>query len=277
MFFYSESPGYLSSSATTTMATTGSASPISLVGYRINQNNQFYSGLPVLERLGENLTWAGSPDSTFTYPGGPVFLTNPVTAACTLAGNWAGTLGTPPYNQGASVNDTFHYQLMSDLVFRMEYCFLLKSGTFALSGTTVTTAASGYSNAPTAIPPTVSRPYVTSNYFTGAQLPDLAGNVYGFPPDLAGIVVTIGVLDNTSRKSISPGGVAALAAALGDSLSGGTSLGANGVTTNPVFTAQTWQDTILASGFGQSLSPPIPQADLAQVRFYEHTFYLSPH
>ena len=278
MFFYSEGPGFLSPNATNA-SVTGSAGTMSLVGYRINQNNQFHTGLPVLERLGENLTWAGTPDSTppFANPGGPVFLGWPVTAAGTLAGNWANTLGTPPYNQGASPNDTTHYQLLSDLVFRMEICFLVKGGTFALSGTTVTTGSSGYSNAPTAIPPTVARPYVTANYFNAtSSLPDLAGNVYGFPPDLAGIVVTIGVLDSTSRKSIAPGGVAALAAALGDSLSGAQTTGTAAVQTNPVFTAQVWQDRIVTPGFAQSLSPAISQTALAQVRFYERTFYLNP-
>src|SRR5581483_2356706 len=47
MFFYSEAPGYLSASATSAMATTGSASTVALVGYRINQYNTFYKGVPV--------------------------------------------------------------------------------------------------------------------------------------------------------------------------------------------------------------------------------------
>jgi Tfp pilus assembly protein PilV len=263
MFFYSESPGYLDQAASSTMATTtGSASSMSLVGYRVNQSNSYYSGIPVLERLGENLTWAGTPDSTGVYPGGPVFL------PFTLAGNWAYTIGTPPYN---SQNDTTHYQVLSDMVFRMEFCFLVKSGTYALSGTTVATATTGYSNAPTAIPATVPHPYVTTNYFSGGSATELPGNVYGFPPDLGAIVVTIAVLDTASRKIVPSGKLAALASVLSDSLSGNSSL-ASLPQGNPPPTAQAWQDQLLPNGPAQSVG--IPQAALRQVRVYERTFYL---
>jgi len=272
MFFYSEAPGYLSSSATSAMVTTGSAGTVALVGYRINQFNQYYSGVPVMERLGENLTWGGAPDTTGTFPGGMVFLTTPVSAISTLAGNWVYTLGLPPYNANVAGNqeDTSHYQVLSDMVFRMEFCFLLKSGTYALSGTSVVTGTTGYSNAPTAIPAAAPQQYVTSNYFTGSSLPDLAGNVYGFPPDLGGIVVTIAILDNTTRKLVPSGSLAALAAAFSDSLSGNTTAGS--VQANPQLTAQAWENQLLQNGFAQTVN--IPQAALQQVRVYERTFYL---
>lgn len=273
MFFYSEAPAYLDPAAN--MSTSGSSSSMALVGYRINPGNSFYqyNKTPVIERLGENLTWAGAPDTTGTNPGGMVFLSNPVTALTTLAGNWSRTLGTPPYlAQGDE-----HYQVLSDLVFRMEFCFLLKSGAYTLSGTTATVTATGYSNAPSAIPTTVSQPYVTTNYFTGASSPDLAGNVYGFPPDLGAIVVTIAVLDRNSRNVIASGGLASLGAALADSLSGSTAQG-NGSIQGPsqyVSTAQAWQSQLLTPGYGSSLSPAVPQVALSQVRVYERTFYLN--
>jgi hypothetical protein len=117
---------------------------------------------------------------------------------------------------------------------------------------------------------------VTSNYFssTGGIEPDLAGNVYGFPPDLGGIVVTIAVLDSTSRKLLPSGGLASLGAALSDSLPGSytTTQGESGVQTNPQLTAQIWQSKLQQGGFAQSLG--IPQAALQQVRVYERTFYL---
>jgi hypothetical protein len=245
-----------------------------------------------MERLGETLTWGGSPDTSGTNfnPGGPVFLpsiftpTNTSLAVCTLAGNWAYTLGVPPYMPPSNQTqyDTLHFQVLSDMVFRMEFCFLLKSGTYALSGATVTTGSSGYSNAPTALSPPGSSSasvwsYITNNYFFGGgTAPDLAGNVYGFPPDLAGVVVTIAVLDKTSRKMVPPGGLASLAAALPDSFSGDTTLGPAGIQSNPELPAQVWQSDIFAPGFGAALSPPIPQQALAQVRIFEHTFYLNP-
>jgi prepilin-type N-terminal cleavage/methylation domain-containing protein len=273
MYFYSEAPGYLNPSAAA--GTSGSASTMALVGYRINQYNSYYSGIPVMERLGENLTWAGTPDTTGTFPGGMVFLTNPVSAASTLAGNWAYTLGLPPYNANVQGNqeDTSHYQVLSDMVFRMEFCFLLKSGTYALSGTSAVTGTTGYSNAPTAILPTTIPTAgipTTTNYFTGGASPDIPGNVYGFPPDLAGIVVTIAVLDDASRKLIPSGNLPALAAALSDSLSGNTTPG--NVQANPESTAQAWQAQLVQNGFAQSVH--VPQTALAQVRVYERTFYL---
>jgi hypothetical protein len=269
MFFYSEAPGYISASATSAMATTGSASTMALVGYRINQYNSLYPGIPVMERLGESLTWGGTPDTTGTFPGGPVSL------PATLAGNWTYTLGNPPYNAntngaGGNQNDTAHYQVLSDMVFRMEFCFLLKSGTYALSGTNVVTGTTGYSNVPTAIPAAVPQPYVTGNYFAGGSAPDLAGNVYGFPPDLGGIVVTIAVLDDNSRKIIPSSSLSVLASNLPDSLSGNTAAGS--VQLNPQFTAQVWQNQLLQNGFAQTVG--IPQKALQQVRVYERTFYL---
>ncbi len=277
MFFYSEAPGFMSASATTQMVTTGSASTMSLVGYRINQFNPYYSGIPVLERLGESLTWGGTPDSTGVLPGGPVFLptnffpTSGSFSACTLPGNWTFTLGQPPYNSQGNQADTTHYQVLSDMVFRMEFCFLVKSGTYALSGTSVTTAPTGYSNIPTAIPTTVSQPYVTTSYLNGGTPSDLPGNVYGFPPDLGGIVVTIAVLDNTSRKLVPSGNLANLGNAFGDSLPGSSTTPGN-AQANPKFTAQLWQEQLLQDGFAQSVG--IPQKALQKVRFYERTFYL---
>ena len=264
MYFYAEAPG---TSATSTTVTTGSASTMALVGYRINQYNKYYPNTPVMERLGENLTWAGNPDTSgVVNPGRMVFLPS------TLAGTWTYTLGTPPYNASGSANqdDKTHYQLLSDMVFRMEFCFLLKSGTYAIPGARVVTGTTGYSNAPTAIPTTVPQPYVTGNYFTAAGLPDVGGSVYGFPPDLGGIVVTIAVLNRTSRKVVPNGNLTTLGAALGDSLPGNTTIG--NVQTNPQLTAQVWQNKLLQNGFAQSVN--IPQSALSQVRISERTFYL---
>jgi hypothetical protein len=162
------------------------------------------------------------------------------------------------------------------MVFRMEFCFLLKGGTYALSGTTFVTGTTGYSNAPSASVlsyGSLSYPYITSNYFTGRSAPDLAGNVYGLPHDLGAIVVTIAVLDNTSRKILGAGKLSGLAAALGDSLSGDTTLGNSGIMQSPQLPAQLWQSQILS--LTQSATPPVPKTALAQVRIYERTFYLN--
>lgn len=94
MFFYSEGPGYINPGATLTpnVTTSGSASSIALVGYRINSNNPFYPGIPVMERLGENLTWGGKPDTSGTNPGGMVFLPHPVSSLFRMTNGWNPTL-----------------------------------------------------------------------------------------------------------------------------------------------------------------------------------------
>ena len=147
---------------------------------------------------------------------------------------------------------------------------MLKSGTYVLSGTTAVTGTTGYSNAPTALPQAIPGSYITGNYFTSSSLPDLAGNVYGFPPDLRGIVVTIAVLDDQSRKTVPSGRLSALAAILSDSLSGAATFGS--VEANPQLPAQIWQGELLQNGLSQSVG--IPEAALQQVRVYERTFYL---
>jgi prepilin-type N-terminal cleavage/methylation domain-containing protein len=267
MFFYSEAPGYLDPTVSSSTAATGGASTVSLVGYRINQNNAVYPGTPVMERLGETLTWAGQPYNPATLnPGGMLFL------PATLAGNWYATIGTPPYlNQ-----TTEHYQVLSDMVFRMEFCFLLKSGAYTIPGATWTTPATGYSNAPTDIGTAVPQPYVTNNYFAGATAPDYAGNVYGFPPDLGGIVVTIAVLDDSSHGMVSGSSLAKLGAALDDSLPGNNAIGNIQTSTSSPpaeLTSQLWQNQIVQSGFANTAG--VPRIVLNQLRIYERTFYLS--
>ena len=146
MYFMSEAPGVGSSPST-----------ISLVGYRITTNSAF-PGRPVLERLGKALPW----DST----DGPVFLAysgGTLDNNSTIPGRWSAIVGTGTYDNGTSSTD---YQLLSPSVFRMEYCFLNKDGTY--SSTNASGASGGLSN-------------------------------------VAAVVVALGVLDETSRKIVTDG------------------------------------------------------------------------
>ena len=284
MFFYSEAPAYFDTGASAT-----ARSSAALIGYRVHFNpdptdSTNTKTIPQLERFSQVLTWDGLPITTGTSysAGGMTFLTYSGSssiplAASTLAGQWPKMLASPPYLSGTN-SDYFH--VLSDQVFRMETCFLLKKGTYALSGTSVTTGTTGYSNAPTAISIGASKPqFVTSNYFNGTTSPDLAGNVYGFPPDLAGIVVTIALLDNTSRKILTGSQLAQIAATLTDSLSGSTTVGAvyskPGVSSQPQLPAQAWQNTINASAFQGSFNPAIPRTALSQIRIYQRIFYFN--
>ena len=285
MFFYSEAPAYFD-----TGASGAARSSAALIGYRVHFNpdptdSTNTKTTPQLERFSQVLTWDGLPTGgtgSSYLAGGMTFLTyssgsspTPL-GASTLAGQWPQMLAGPPYLSGTNSD---YYHVLSDQVFRMETCFLLKKGTYALSGTSVTTGTTGYSNAPTAIPTTVTQPIVTGNYFNGTTSPDLAGNVYGFPPDLAGIVVTIALLDNSSRKILTGSQLAKIAEQLPDSLSGLTTVGAvystPGVSSQPQLPAQAWQNTINASGFSGSFSPAVPQSALSQIRIYQRIFYFN--
>lgn len=112
IFFYSESPGFASSST--------NLSPVSLVGYRIGTN----AGL---ERLGKGLPWAGTGAATFlTYPG---VTSSSAVPASTLPGAWGTTMGSAPDFEGTDSD----YHSLAPGVFRLEYCFQKKDGTHSLA------------------------------------------------------------------------------------------------------------------------------------------------
>ena len=116
MFFFSESPGF--------SATTNNLSTLSLVGYRVGTN----AGL---ERLGKGLTWSGAGSATFLTYANSTASTNTSNAltGSTLAGSWPTVVGAAPDYNGSDAD----YHLIADGVFRIEYCFLKKDGTYALT------------------------------------------------------------------------------------------------------------------------------------------------
>ena len=96
--FYSTVPGYQPSS--------GAASSISLVAYRISANK--------LERMAKALTWNGASASDTPI----VFL------PLTIAGNWAAATNN---------NSDSDYELVGPYVFRFEYYYILKNGTLSIT------------------------------------------------------------------------------------------------------------------------------------------------
>ncbi|MFZ4773757.1 MAG: PulJ/GspJ family protein [Terrimicrobiaceae bacterium] len=111
VFFYSESPGFASSAT--------NLSTLSLVGYRVGPTTG-------IERLGKGLPWSGSGGATFlTY-------TNPITTnalpASTMPGTWAAVIGTAPDYDGTDAD----YHPLASGVFRVEYFFQKKDGTYTL-------------------------------------------------------------------------------------------------------------------------------------------------
>ena len=92
-------------------------SPVSLLSYRINPNSTF-SSYNRIERLGKGLAWNGfSPDWTPV-----VFLPQ------TIIGNW----GTGPNSAlFPSSEVSSQYEVIGPQVFRFEYYYLLKTGSFS--------------------------------------------------------------------------------------------------------------------------------------------------
>jgi len=162
MAFYSEADGYFSGTATPAGT---QKSTVSLVAYNIATDP--YSGQPVLRRMGKGLGW------------------EPSTAVAGSTSNWANVAYLPvtmpswyltyyPGRTGVYDNTDPDYKTVGDLVFRMEYNYLIKA---------TSTHAARLSITPWDT--TVS----THTSISGFQ-------------DVAAIVVTLAVLDPASRVII---------------------------------------------------------------------------
>lgn len=125
LFFYSQVPGYFTGIAS------ANRSPVSLVGYRIAPDNS--TSQPALQRLAQGIAWSGSgamnfltvaPSSSLTFPA-----TNPgdTNSLSTIAGQWQSVIGSAPYDKGGSSS----YHTIGSQVFRFEFCFLRRDGTYS--------------------------------------------------------------------------------------------------------------------------------------------------
>ena len=97
--FYSAVPGYY--------PPTGSQSPVSLVGYRVNSLSTS-SSYNKLERMGKGLVWNGVSQTDIPV----VFM------PLTISATW-------PAATSSSLPDTTAYEVIGPQVFRFEYCYLL--------------------------------------------------------------------------------------------------------------------------------------------------------
>ena len=268
MYFYSEGPAYYTNTAPATNRGT-----VSLVGYRV-ATNAMYTNNPVLERLGKGLLWSDAASTNI-----PIFLTTPSGSAIptnpsTLAGNWASLLGTAAGGY-TNTSDPSSFQTLGDLVCRMEIQFLLTDGTVS-DRPILSNAPGNWPTGPTFFNATTSDPATTSatpTYTTGSRwwnsstqrgylCTSAASNAAVWSPigtrDVTALVVTLAILDATSRKII-PAGTAINGTALADSSS-----------TSPV--AGSWMSTVTNSSFAGSLG--IPRAAASQVRIFQRTFPL---
>jgi prepilin-type N-terminal cleavage/methylation domain-containing protein len=144
IFFYSQSVGDTSNG---TFANGSTENPVSLIGYTVATDPNTTTNPPYdLQRLGRGLNWLASSSASATD--NMVFLTaNPTSTtyfdpASTLDGHWntqsliycgtgsVNSIGTAPtYAPTAPLDPDYH--VLGDQIFRFEYCFLLKDGTYS--------------------------------------------------------------------------------------------------------------------------------------------------
>lgn len=260
LFFYSEAAGISTASA-------AERSTQSLIGFRVATGTD---GLLQFERLGKGLTWrqAGSSPNSMAY------LTYDANGALlpgsTIPGRWPDTLGTAPAYEGTDPD----YLVLGEQVFRFEYCFLLRDGTFS-NAPAMNLAGSDLAanRAPAAsdgggsivkgsrwFDTQAGRAYRCVDPTPGAAVWTAVGM-----EDIAAIVVSLGILDSTSRDLVSS--LAALVEELPDTTA------ADLAATPPRLMAETWGGRIAAIVGSPPVGMPVQAA--SQVRFYQRFFYLN--
>lgn len=262
MWFYSNAPSYFTSG--TNSAAANDRASIAFVGYRIpTVNNRPDKGGTTsnatglypsyaLERVGlpmqrrhdyapHYLTWpAPSPGATASP--------NPYSNSTIRGGSRFNDinypmLGSAPYTDGAFRTSHAPTHVIAAEVFRMEFCFVKKDGTYFIPGTPDTTA--------------------TSKASVDAAT-DMRGIGTG---DVKGVVVAIAVLDAKSRAVVSPD-LKLAAGALKDIQQ--TDLDAS----PPKLMAQKWTENLADPSFATTAKIPVVAA--SQIRVYQRTFAFGP-
>jgi type II secretory pathway component PulJ len=111
--FFSQVPGYSPGA--------GSQSPISLVGYRVNESNSSNPAYLKLERLGKGLFWNGV-DNPNRQPTQNQYTSPIVFLPLLIKDRW------PAATDGTTADLDGQYETIGPGVFRFEYYYLLKTG-----------------------------------------------------------------------------------------------------------------------------------------------------
>ncbi len=169
--FYSTVPGYYPS--------TGSQSPVSLVSYRGNSQNK-------LERMGRGLVWnaVSTTDTPVVFM--PIPLASPLPSP--LPSPMPIPSPAPAWPDAGNSTPNIFYEVIGPQVFRFEYYYLLKNGTFSDI-------------------PWDTTPSVAHNSVSGMQ-------------DVSAIIVDIAVIDPKSKLLLTDSQVTTLAAGLSDYAAG---------------------------------------------------------
>ncbi len=301
IFFYSQAVG---DASRTKPFPNGAENPVSLVGYIVqaDPNNQSYASAPAdLQRLGRGLNWNSS--TTLTASDNMVFLTPASSSASssltfdpnsTLDGHWAtvtysgttyNTIGAAPtYAPAAPVDPDYH--VIGDEVFRFEFCYLLKDGSYSDYPAESNTANVASNIVPLIVmsrPPNSSDTSASLSFGPGTRWFDTnAGRGYlcvssqgtlvwqGLGvQDVAAIVVAIALIDRNSRTLLynAGGTTAELAGLLHDSSdttdsvnsflqpsSTGTYTYTASAASGVHLMQQRWRNTINASSFATSVA-----------------------
>ena len=237
--FFSQVPGYNS---------TGSSfqSPISLVAYRVNQDDANASTDPAylkLQRMGKTLLWNGVFNGTSTNAIFPiVFL--PQTIASISA--WSAAINN--FQTGnVSISQDQDYETIGPGVFRLEYYYLLKNG------------------------------YVTDWPWDRRDMPDqqtITNPINIGLTQVEAIAVTIAAIDQAGRALITPVSLADLAVDMADFKSArGRGVGAQKIGD---LEAQ-WKsaiEAVISTGLTNTSGLPVPPEAAKGIRIYNRYFDL---
>jgi len=275
LFFYSEVPGYFPS-----VSTDQTRSPMALIGYQITGAAQ--SGTFQLARLSKGLSWStlqGTGPMTLLTTGSGSTSFEPLSAS-TIAGNtnWSEIIGTSPTYQGTAykLTDT-DSSVFGEDIFRFEFCYQLKDGSYSripvMSGTAATAAFKYYKQtaAPTAsddntkqykatdrwYDDTGKRAYICVSAATGAAVWQPLGL-----DDVSALVVATASLDPADRARVPQ--FSTLAEKFKDPTD--AELQAN----PPQLMAETWLKVLKPNTLG------IPNTVAAQIHVYQRSIPINP-
>lgn len=237
--FFSQVPGYNS---------TGSSfqSPISLVAYRVNQDDANASTDPAylkLQRMGKALLWNGASNGTNTNAIFPiVFLPQTIASVS----SWSPAINN--FQTGnVSISQDQDYETIGPGVFRFEYYYLLKNG------------------------------YVTDWPWDRRDMPDqqtIASPINIGLTQIEAIAVTIAVIDQAGRALITPVSLADLAVDMADFKSArGRGVGAQKIGD---LEAQ-WKsaiEAVISTGLTNTSGLPVPPEAAKGIRVYNRYFDL---
>ncbi|XHR29649.1 MAG: type II secretion system protein J [Chthoniobacteraceae bacterium] len=261
-YFFSEATGHFAESDPYGVGSTA-RNTLSLIGYRMN--DKVSGGARVeLERLGRGLHWfdytAGSGDSTAVC-----YL--PATIAVNFATPLADTYNNSSNLYPSSTATVPQWDVVGDQVARMEYCLLLKDGTFSVipvispyhTGAAAPLATddsgSGYSIGSRWYDETHKVGYICKAATSGSAVWGPLGI-----QDISAVIVSLAVIDGGSRIVADQTALAKLTTLLPDF-----------DPANPVLMSATWQSVISQTTFAKKAG--LPASAASAVRIYQRYFY----